>query len=409
MEVTITLNAPATAYLEKLKKQAGAYTPTNSSQNSAGINRTPNVQRYQNPNENFTAQRALVDGVAPVSGTSRTNIDGLNERDQQTAARGDIATGIAEDQQTKRRSEQDALQAKSLEGGLGFNPDYSQFSGGFDGSGNGSGLDGEQLGYARQIAAVGKARGLGQNEIQIALMTALTESGLRNLNHGDRDSVGLFQQRTSQGWGSVDQIMNPNYSIGKFYDALGSAARGANPWNTAQNVQRSFDPNGNNYRAQYSKALQAYRSISSPQNSTYIPNQNLNNWIQSNNNKYIDMDGQFGAQCVDLYNKYTSTFVGGKNFMVGYAPEIYNNYDSRAYTRFDKYQRGRAGDVVIWGRGQFTPAGHVAIVIGDNNDGTLRVLQSNATSAGSAGNSIISNMSKAALMGYLRPNKLMGR
>jgi hypothetical protein len=54
----------------------------------------------------------------------------------------------------------------------------------------------------------------------IAIATAIQESKLRNLKYGDRDSVGLFQQRPSQGWGTVDQILDPVYATNKFYDAL---------------------------------------------------------------------------------------------------------------------------------------------------------------------------------------------
>ncbi len=78
----------------------------------------------------------------------------------------------------------------------------------------------EQMGNASVIAAVALQRGLPARAVTIAMATAIQESGLRNLDHGDRDSVGLFQQRPSQGWGSVEEIMDPVYSAGKFYDAL---------------------------------------------------------------------------------------------------------------------------------------------------------------------------------------------
>lgn len=81
-------------------------------------------------------------------------------------------------------------------------------------------LDAVQLQHASTINAVGLARGIPERGRIIALATAWQESSLRNLDHGDRDSVGLFQQRTSQGWGSVSEIMDPVYASGKFYDAL---------------------------------------------------------------------------------------------------------------------------------------------------------------------------------------------
>ena len=82
------------------------------------------------------------------------------------------------------------------------------------------GLDAVQLQQAATINAVGLARGIPERGRIIALATAWQESSLRNLDHGDSDSVGLFQQRPSQGWGSKAQIMDPVYAAGKFYDAL---------------------------------------------------------------------------------------------------------------------------------------------------------------------------------------------
>ncbi|MGW4683511.1 hypothetical protein ACWEPM_01070 [Streptomyces sp. NPDC004244] len=78
----------------------------------------------------------------------------------------------------------------------------------------------EQAANAATIAAVGVAKGLPDRAVTIALATAMQESALRNLNHGDRDSLGLFQQRPSQGWGTPEQIKDPVYSAGIFYDRL---------------------------------------------------------------------------------------------------------------------------------------------------------------------------------------------
>lgn len=78
----------------------------------------------------------------------------------------------------------------------------------------------DQMQNAATIAAVGIRRNVPDEAITIALATALQESKLENLSGGDRDSVGLFQQRPSMGWGSAKQISNPRYSAGKFYSAL---------------------------------------------------------------------------------------------------------------------------------------------------------------------------------------------
>ncbi|CAM5589711.1 Heavy metal transporter OS=Streptomyces violarus OX=67380 GN=FHS41_002428 PE=4 SV=1 [Streptomyces violarus] len=77
----------------------------------------------------------------------------------------------------------------------------------------------EQAVNAATIAAVG-ADAACERAVTIALATALQESALRNINHGDRDSLGLFQQRPSQGWGTPKEIMDPTYSAGEFYDHL---------------------------------------------------------------------------------------------------------------------------------------------------------------------------------------------
>lgn len=105
-------------------------------------------------------------------------------------------------------------------------------------------LSAEQLQNASIIASVGRNMGASERDIVISLMTAMQESTLRNLNYGDRDSVGLFQQRTSQGWGSIAQIMNPEYSAMKFFEALLRLRNrdSMDPGAAAQAVQRSAYP-----------------------------------------------------------------------------------------------------------------------------------------------------------------------
>ena len=78
----------------------------------------------------------------------------------------------------------------------------------------------EQAEHAGLITAIAVSRGLPARAASIALATAYQESGLRNLDRGDRDSLGLFQQRPSQGWGSAEQVRDPVYSTNAFYDAL---------------------------------------------------------------------------------------------------------------------------------------------------------------------------------------------
>jgi len=81
-------------------------------------------------------------------------------------------------------------------------------------------LSAGQAANAATIAAVGIRRGVPKQAIVVALATAWQESDLENLSGGDRDSIGLFQQRPSSGWGSVAEIMDPNYAAKAFYKVL---------------------------------------------------------------------------------------------------------------------------------------------------------------------------------------------
>lgn len=87
-------------------------------------------------------------------------------------------------------------------------------------------LASEQRGNAATIVAVGRSLGVSDHGIVIALAAALQESSLRNLDHGDRDSVGLFQQRPSQGWGSVASLQDPATAAKRFFTGNPGHTRG---------------------------------------------------------------------------------------------------------------------------------------------------------------------------------------
>ncbi|MGW7417104.1 hypothetical protein [Streptomyces sp. NPDC054863] len=91
---------------------------------------------------------------------------------------------------------------------------------GTQGSGARYELTAEQAVNAAAISSVGTSRGMPERAVTIALATALQESALRNIRHGDRDSLGLFQQRPSQGWGTGEQILDPAYSAARFFQHL---------------------------------------------------------------------------------------------------------------------------------------------------------------------------------------------
>jgi hypothetical protein len=99
----------------------------------------------------------------------------------------------------------------------------------------------DQASNAAAITAIAVKRGLPPRAATIAIATAMQESKVRNVRFGDRDSLGLFQQRPSQGWGTAEQILNPEYSTNKFYDALEKVKGYASMEiaQAAQKVQRS--------------------------------------------------------------------------------------------------------------------------------------------------------------------------
>jgi cell wall-associated NlpC family hydrolase len=105
-------------------------------------------------------------------------------------------------------------------------------------------LDPEQRAIVEQIIAIGKQRRLPPRAWQIAIQAGMTESRLHNLHYGDRDSLGIFQMRPSQGWGSVAQVTDPVYEINKFYDKLLLLPdwETQRPGDSAQNIERSAFP-----------------------------------------------------------------------------------------------------------------------------------------------------------------------
>ncbi|WP_405013563.1 C40 family peptidase [Kitasatospora sp. NBC_01539] len=102
----------------------------------------------------------------------------------------------------------------------------------------------EQVPNAKTIQATGVAMHIPVRGQIVALATSLQESGLRNLTYGDRDSLGLFQQRPSQGWGTAEQILDPVHANTEFYSALQQVSgwESMTVTQAAQAVQRSGYP-----------------------------------------------------------------------------------------------------------------------------------------------------------------------
>lgn len=110
-----------------------------------------------------------------------------------------------------------------------------------------AGYDAEQLANAAAIIQTGSALGMGVRDQTIAVMTAMGESALRVLDHGDTagpDSRGLFQQRDNGTWGTLEERMDPTASATSFYRALATVndRDALVPTLAAHRVQTNQDP-----------------------------------------------------------------------------------------------------------------------------------------------------------------------
>ncbi len=133
-------------------------------------------------------------------------------------------------------------------------------------------LDVEQSRNSSIIAGVATQRGLVPRATTIALATAYQESGLRNLDYGDRDSLGLFQQRPSQGWGTAAQVQDPWYASNRFFEELVKVDnwRTGNVNDVAQAVQRSGHPNGYARHVENARRLASALSGETPASFTCV-------------------------------------------------------------------------------------------------------------------------------------------
>ena len=104
-------------------------------------------------------------------------------------------------------------------------------------------LDPEQAAIAATIAGVAHRRSMPPHAVMVAYAAALQESKLHNLSYGDRDSVGVFQQRPSEGWGPARKLKDPVYASTRFFKALATVPDYLHKpvYRAAQAVQRSAD------------------------------------------------------------------------------------------------------------------------------------------------------------------------
>lgn len=130
-------------------------------------------------------------------------------------------------------------------------------------------LDFDQAEHAALFAGIAAERGLPPRAVTIAIATAMQESRMRNIDYGDRDSLGLFQQRPSQGWGTEEQVMDPVYATNAFYDGLVQVSGYEQMEITvaAQAVQRSGFPDA---YAQHESMARAFAAALTGQHSTAL-------------------------------------------------------------------------------------------------------------------------------------------
>jgi hypothetical protein len=127
-------------------------------------------------------------------------------------------------------------------------------------------LDPDQAGIAATIAGVAARDGLPRQAVTIAYAAALQESKLQNLDYGDHDSVGVFQQRPSQGWGPAAELKDPVYATTKFFAALVRVPGYARMpvYQAAQAVQHSADGSAYEEWAGMAALLAGYFTGQSP-------------------------------------------------------------------------------------------------------------------------------------------------
>ena len=124
-------------------------------------------------------------------------------------------------------------------------------------------ISSDQYQIARRIYQRGKQLGATDNEIRAAIATAIQESTLTNLSGGDRDSLGIFQQRPSMEWGSRSQIQNLDFAIDSFFEGRGSnpgmldnrSRAGGDVYHQSHLTQRSAHPNAQRQWDQEAQSL----------------------------------------------------------------------------------------------------------------------------------------------------------
>lgn len=405
------------AELEKNKKLQAYKTPSTGRVNSfTPLAYKQNEQLVKNQGYISQLGGGATESVVAQHDIENANINVHNQNVDRKVLAEEQARKAAEAQEKLRRA-QHQLNASGGNPGGEFNTDGIG-GGGFNADANlvgmsygkGGKLNESQANNLKAALAVADKRGASAYEKQVMVATIMAETNARNLSGGDRDSAGLFQQRPSQGWGTHAQVTNIDYSTNKFLNALKpNLGKGGSGWMDAQKTQRSAFSDGSNYKVYWSFAEQVVaKTQANPVGAKLANNTKLDKWINTNIGKYHDYDKAYGTQCVDLFRYYlqykgvsqVSSVGGAKNIMAN--PKIASQMKARGFKQIGKNSNGAKGDIAVFGGGLGSGYGHVGIVVGDNGNGTVRVMNSNSSTVGNGKATNIVNISKKHLLGYWR-------
>lgn len=230
-------------------------------------------------------------------------------------------------------------------------------------------LSKEQRRIARRIIEIGKERDLPPRAWQIAIQAGKTESNLRNVHYGDRDSQGIFQMRPSMGWGSVAEVTDVEYAINKFYNVLLGVEgwKEMRPGKAAQAVERSAFPG----RYHDAEALAAYlvstkggvRGVSgceSMPSTTVLAGQAIEYAKDQLGDPYVwGAEGPHTFDCSGLVQQAWAA--AGVQIPRTTQPQYEHG------GQHVPLSQAQPGDLVFWGYGRNPDSiHHVAIYLGDN-------------------------------------------
>lgn len=407
------------------------YAWSSTTDHSTGLLSTPKYTRKPTADRDKREELTLTITGANASAARPGHVIGLSSRLPNVGFKGtwlvasvEVGDSVAESVTlTCLRAIDPAVTAKKSSSLTMPNEDLSQVP-----AGPIAGYNGQQLTNALRIVAAAKAMGLSLFAMRVGVMVAMLESSLINLEHGDEaqgvtnpdgtptTSLGLFQQQGNGAWGSRSDRLNPTIAATNFFKAMlrQPGWESTDPGLLAYHVQVGGSPSL--YNARWSAAVQVVDAILKANNGSPAaaagaaaakagPNPvatSAKAWIDSHVGQYMDYDNAYGGQCVDVFKYYNHDVVGGPE-VLGDGKDYYNNPALLGkYVRLPASAVPRLGDVACWGSYYgYVPgygmAGHIAIVVADNGNGTINVLSQNPGVAHKV------NLLKTGLQGYLRP------